>query len=185
MHAPGAAAVEYRRVTLDDAAALAELFSNPDVYDGTLQLPMPGPDLWRQRLQGSVASVDEFSIVAVAQGRVIASAGLHRSGTSLRVRHSMVLGIVVDRAFWGQGVGAELMRRLLDWADGWAGVLRIELGVYADNARAIGLYEKFGFAREGIKRAHALRDGRYADTLMMARLHPRPPQLPATPGVAR
>jgi putative acetyltransferase len=67
---------------------------------------------------------------------------------------------------------------LLDWADNWAGLLRIELGVYADNERAIRMYRRFGFELEGTQRAFALRDGVYVDSLMMARLHPRPPQLP-------
>jgi putative acetyltransferase len=31
---------------------------------------------------------------------------------------------------------------------------------------------------EGTQRAFALRDGRYVDCHMMARLHPNPPQLP-------
>jgi putative acetyltransferase len=67
------------------------------------------------------------------------------------------------------------MDALLDYADNWGQVLRIELGVYADNARAIRLYERCGFQHEGRMRAYALRDGQYVDSLAMARLHPRPP----------
>jgi L-phenylalanine/L-methionine N-acetyltransferase len=70
------------------------------------------------------------------------------------------------------------MTGLLDWADNWAAVLRIELTVFTDNARAIALYQRHGFAQEGVMRAYALRDGAYADALAMARLHPRPPALP-------
>ena len=68
----------------------------------------------------------------------------------------------------------------LRWADNWAGILRIELNVLTDNARAIALYERHGFAREGVMRAHILRDGVYADTQIMARLYPKPPSLPTT-----
>ena len=59
-----------------------------------------------------------------------------------------------------------------------ADVLRLELTVYVDNARAIALYRKFGFEVEGTHRAYALRDGAYVDALCMARLHPNPPTLP-------
>ena len=58
-------------------------------------------------------------------------------------------------------------------------MLRIELGVYADNSRAIALYERFGFVHEGRHRGHALRDGEYVDTLTMARLHLKPPRIGA------
>jgi putative acetyltransferase len=79
----------------------------------------------------------------------------------------------------GRGVGTRLMTTLLDLADNWLGALRIELTVYTDNAGAIALYKKFGFLVEGTHRAFALREGQFVDALAMARLHPRPPQLPA------
>ena len=37
------------------------------------------------------------------------------------------------------------MTSLCDYADRWGQVLRIELQVFADNARAIALYRSFGF----------------------------------------
>ena len=64
-------------------------------------------------------------------------------------------------------------------ADRWAQVLRMELQVYADNARAIALYESLGFVREGLHRGYALRDGAYVDSLSMARMHPNPPRIAA------
>ena len=48
-----------------------------------------------------------------------------------------------------------------DYADRWAGVLRLELTVFVDNTPAIALYRKFGFEIEGTNRAFALRDGTY------------------------
>jgi putative acetyltransferase len=169
--------VDYRRATPDDAAGFVALFSDADVLHGTLQLPMPSVDQWRKRLEVSCLDPTQIQIVAVANDALIGSAGLHPITQSLRTRHVMSLGMGVARHWWGRGVGSELMRRLLDWADNWAGILRLELGVYTDNTRAIALYEKFGFEREGVQRALALRDGKYVDSLMMARLHPRPPMI--------
>ena len=68
------------------------------------------------------------------------------------------------------------MQALIDYADQWGHVLRIELTVFADNTRAIALYERFGFEHEGRQRGYALRHGVYSDVLAMARLHPNPPR---------
>jgi putative acetyltransferase len=91
----------------------------------------------------------------------------------------MHLGLSVAREFQRRGVGSALMAAICDYADDWAGVLRLELTVYTDNEAAIALYRKFGFVIEGTHRAYALRNGAYADAYAMARLHPHPPTLPA------
>jgi putative acetyltransferase len=92
-----------------------------------------------------------------------------------------MLGIAVAGHAQRQGVGRALMQALLDYADRWATVLRVELSVFTDNERAIGLYRRFGFEVEGTYRAYALRDGVYVDALAMARLHPNPPRWASAP----
>ena len=48
------------------------------------------------------------------------------------------------------------------------GLERIELAVFASNARAIALYERLGFVREGYKRRVRKVDGEYDDDVIMA-----------------
>ncbi|OYU26795.1 MAG: GNAT family N-acetyltransferase [Burkholderiales bacterium PBB2] len=169
--------ITIRRSQVSDAAAMAQLMSHPEVFSGLLQLPYPSEELWRARLQdNAVPGKPDLSLVAEVQGQVVGSAGLHPAGASLRRRHAMSLGISVAAEAQGRGIGRALMAALMDYADNWGQVLRTELTVYADNARAIRLYESFGFQREGLMRAYALRKGVYVDTLAMARLHPNPPR---------
>ena len=70
----------------------------------------------------------------------------------------------------GRGVGSALMAALVDLAENWIDVQRIELTVYADNAAAVHLYKKFGFEVEGTLRSYAFRHGVYVDAYYMARL---------------
>ena len=170
-------AITIRRSQVSDAAVLAQIMSHPEVLPGLLQLPHATEEQWRLRLNDNLApGKTDLPLVAVLDGEVVGSAGLHPAGVSLRRRHVMSLGMAVEPRSQGRGVGRALMAALVDYADNWAQVLRIELGVFVDNERAIALYKRFGFEIEGRMRGYALRNGRYVDTYAMARLHPNPPR---------
>ncbi len=171
-----------RRVKAADAAAIAEQFTDPEVFGGTLQMPFASEELWVQRIAGMnppAPGSNELVLAAVLDDKVVGMAGLHPVGPSVARRHAMSLGITVAKASQGQGVGQALMAALIDYADNWAQILRIELSVYHDNERAIRLYEQHGFEHEGRFKAYALRDGVYKDALTMARLHPGQPMVRA------
>jgi putative acetyltransferase len=145
-------------------------------------MPYPDEDLWRAKLTELLApgkpdlmlagEISEDGGPATLQG----VAGLHPVGPQVRRRHAMNLGICVHPQGQGLGLGWALMTALLDYADRWGQVLRVQLHVYADNERAIRLYQSLGFEVEGRLRGESLRDGVYVDTLCMARWHPSPPR---------
>ncbi|HLJ72199.1 MAG TPA: GNAT family protein [Roseiarcus sp.] len=81
--------------------------------------------------------------------------------------HRGILGMGILPAFRGRGLGRRLLTATLTQASR-AGFVRIELDVRADNARAIALYEKAGFVREGVIRDAVCVDGVYCDAILMA-----------------
>lgn len=174
-----------RRARPADAADITRVMSDPEVYGNLLQLPLPSEELWRARIE-EMASPGRQDLLLVAEcaGRVVGSAGLHPQA-QLRRRHVAQLGISVEPAAQGRGVGRALMQALCHYADDWGQLLRLELTVFTDNTRALALYRHFDFRLEGTHRGYALRHGLYSDVHCMARLHPRPP-VPAWPaeGVA-
>lgn len=175
---PAAAApLLLRRAIPDDAPALARLNSEPGVLANLLQVPYPNVEALRTRLaeQNGPGRTD-LQLVALRGDELLGSAGLHPAGPQLRRRHVAGLGIGVAASAQGQGVGSALVQALIEYADRWAQILRIELTVFADNERAIRLYQRFGFRHEGTHRAYALRGGAFADVHAMARLHPDPPR---------
>ena len=109
--------------------------------------------------------------MADLDGRVVGTLGL-RAGTNPRRRHVGEIGMAVHEAFQGRGIGTALVAAALALADDWLALRRVELQVFADNAAAIHLYERFGFVAEGLAREFAFRDGAYVDALLMARLRP-------------
>jgi L-phenylalanine/L-methionine N-acetyltransferase len=159
-----------------DARAVSALIGAPGTFEGLLQLPdMPVAS----RLEYfEKVEAGACRLVAVANGEIVGQAGLHNIHFSMRRAHTRLLGIGIAPAWQGKGVGRALIARLLDWADNWTTILRIELTVHADNDRAIALYKSMGFVEEGRHRAYAIKDGRYVDAYSMGRLHPNPPDLP-------
>jgi putative acetyltransferase len=155
-----------RALEPEDIPDLTEAWNQPRAFAGTLQLPYTPVE--KRRTGFVVASPTQNSLAAVIGGKVIGLLGLSRG--EARRSHVGSIGMAVHDAYAGRGVGTALMAAAVDLADNWLQLKRLELSVYADNGRAIALYERFGFEREGLARAFAWRDGAYADSLSMARL---------------
>jgi RimJ/RimL family protein N-acetyltransferase len=82
-------------------------------------------------------------------------------------RHTGRLGMGLLPHVRGQGVGRRLAEAAIDAATA-GGIERIELEVFATNLRAIRLYERLGFAHEGVRRRARKLDGVYDDNVLMA-----------------
>jgi L-phenylalanine/L-methionine N-acetyltransferase len=156
-----------RAVEPGDMAQVTEVLNQPLAVWGTLQVPYIGVATRLKRHESARAG--DTRLVAVIEGKVIGIAGLHGVDNRRRA-HVASIGITVHDAYAGRGAGRALMTALIDQADRWLALRRLEITVFTDNARAIALYERFGFEPEGVLRAYAWRDGAYADCIAMARL---------------
>ena len=119
--------------------------------------------LYRRFLTG-----DAVAVVAELNGRVVGQCTVSRVGRAPDAENGHVgeLGILVEEAYRGRGVGHALLRTALARSRGRFEVVR--LGVQANNVGARRLYERVGFRRAGtIPRAHR-RDGTYVDEELMA-----------------
>lgn len=160
-----------RRAEPDDYVGIHEIYKTPSAYAGTLQLPFPSVSLWRDRLSHQDDNV--FHLVAVVEsGQVVGMITLLAHAQQPRRRHAGFVGMGVHEAWQGKGIGSALMRTVVELADNWLNLHRLELEVFADNESAIRLYERNGFEREGVLRDYAFRDGAYVDAVAMGRLRP-------------
>jgi L-phenylalanine/L-methionine N-acetyltransferase len=163
---PAVAGLILRAQEPSDWPGIAALTELPKVRWGTLRLPFTSQEQWRKWTENPTE--DRTAIVAVLDGSIVGSARI-RHGKGRR-RHSGDVGISVHDDFHGRGIGSALMAALIDVADNWLDLKRLDLTVYTDNAPAIALYRKFGFDVEGTLRGDAFRDGKYVDSFAMARL---------------
>lgn len=81
-------------------------------------------------------------------------------------------GVAVDPVFAGKGYGMQMIHAIIELGT-IKQMLRIELSVATVNYKAIALYEKAGFKKEGVmqKFTHLVREGRFIDEVLMSYLY--------------
>jgi ribosomal protein S18 acetylase RimI-like enzyme len=162
--------VDIRPARLDDASghnACVDVVARERRYLGMIQAPPLADSV---KFLEAILTNDWPLFVADCDGQIVGwcdIAGLTRPGTT----HCGVLGMGLLPAWRGQGLGRRLAQAALAKANA-IGLERVQLEVYADNAPAIALSGKLGFAVEGKRRRARKLDGVYTDILMMARLTP-------------
>ena len=161
-------AIQIRRAEVSDYEAAYKIFSGPKVIWGTLQLPFPSAEAWKKRLAEPLEGT--FNLLACVGDEVVGQLGLHTFPTFPRRRHVGQIGMAVHDDWQGKGVGTALMQAVVDLADNWLNLKRLELEVYTDNEPAIRLYKKFSFVLEGTLVQFAYRNGEFVDAYTMARL---------------
>lgn len=107
-------------------------------------------------------------LVAVVRDRIV---GFSRcEGSPLkRFSHKVEFGVCVLQDFWGYGIGTNILKESISWADS-NGIKKMTLNVLETNDKAVRLYQKLGFEIEGVlKKDKILSDGKYYNTLVMGR----------------
>jgi len=118
-------------------------------------------DLQREHRLARLRAGDGLIMVAEADGRIVGELGVY-------IAHGRGdLGMSIVDGFRERGIGSAMMTRAIEWARA-KGLAKLFLEVWPDNARAIALYEKFGFTQEGYHpKQWRRRSGESWDTISM------------------
>jgi len=160
--------LQIRRAEPADYKAACELHAQPNALRGTLQLPFPSEEKWKERL--AKHGDNDYGLVACVDDRIVGIVHLQAGPWSARRAHVGILGMAVHDQWAGKGIGTALVKAVIDLADNWLNLSRLELSVYTDNEPALRLYKKLGFEVEGTHRKYAFREGAYVDAHTMARV---------------
>ena len=107
-----------------------------------------------------------FMICENSTNRVVGTCGLYLiQWVCRRAQFNILIG---DPEVWGKGYGRQATTALLDYGFSKLNLESIQLGVNAENLRAVRAYEKAGFVHEGCRRRFIYRNGRYYDVLLMS-----------------
>lgn len=161
---------EIRQAAPEDAEAMLAYLKQVGGETDNLSFGAEGLPGTEEQERAYLASMAEDAhsvcLVACRDGKIIGSGSLN--GMPRRMGHRAELGITVQKADWNGGVGSRLMERLIAYAQE-QGTEVIHLEVRSDNARAIHLYEKFGFRSIGTFPAYLKINGAYVDAEIMVR----------------
>jgi diaminopimelate decarboxylase len=120
-----------------------------------------------RRLFRRPVTAEHARFVAVAWGNVVGNLVIERLAHPVN-RHVATLGMAVDAAWRGRGIGSALMSAALRWARS-EGLEKVSLEVYPGNVAAIALYRKFGFVEEGRLHRQSRKSYGYEDEVLMSR----------------
>ena len=107
------------------------------------------------------------SVVAEVRGRLVGNGSVTK-GSYEDTRHHGYLGIAISKKHRDHGIGLEMMRTLVRESRR-AGLKTVQLEVFANNPRAIHVYERTGFKESGRIPKKMLRSSKFIDSIVMTR----------------
>lgn len=155
-----------RDIKIEDYKEISKIRKMPSVMENILSNKDEVEELIKEKIINR--GKNQYWYVAEENGKVIGLGILMNHG-NLRKKHVGVITLMVNSDNQNKGVGSLLMDKLINLSES-LNIIRLELCVFRDNYKAINLYKKFGFKEEGIKVKSALKNGEYADEIMMARI---------------
>jgi len=154
-----------RKITEKDFDFIYELYMHPQVNMYLLYEPMSSDefkDIFTDLLNKEIIYVFEDNGIAAGMFKLIP--------LTYRASHIAYLGgLAIHPVFGGKGLGLAMLKDILAYAKN-QGFLRIELSVAAINEKAIRLYEKAGFEKEGVLRkyTHLEKENKFLDEILMS-----------------
>jgi RimJ/RimL family protein N-acetyltransferase len=154
-----------RKVTTLDFEFIYGLYMHPQVNPFLLYEMMDAETfkpIFEDLLRKEVLYIFEDNNVAVGMFKLVP--------LSYRNTHIAYLGgVAIDPLFAGKGHGLGMLRAIINYAND-KGFLRVELSVASINHKAIRLYEKAGFEKEGLLKNYTYlkSENQFLDEVMMA-----------------
>jgi RimJ/RimL family protein N-acetyltransferase len=119
--------------------------------------------------EGLQKQKDQIIFVAINEESQLIGIIIGLRGRVNRQKHILYIVMGVKQQFWYQNIGSQLMQSLETWAID-NNFHRLELTVIEHNKKAISLYKKYGFKKEGIKYDSILLKNTYINEFYMSKL---------------
>jgi RimJ/RimL family protein N-acetyltransferase len=161
-----------RTIRQDDAAMFLSLRKQLDTETNFMLLE-PGERKTNEETVGqqlnNILTQDNATLLVAEDDGMLVGFIAADGGFFRRNYHTAKLVIGLLKSHQGLGLGTQLFQKIEEWAKDHQ-IHRLELMVMEHNQAAIALYQKMGFAIEGIKRDNLLINGKWINELLMAKI---------------
>ena len=159
--------VNLRRLEERDLDKELQWLNDPEVArltQGGYSLPITRAQV-QEMFKEAIRGERLFFAIESKDSNLIGDAALHPIDEKNRVGELLIT--IGEKEYWNKGYGTDAIRLVLKVAFEEVNLQKVELRVFEYNERAIRVYEKCGFKREGVRRRALFRDGRYYDQVLM------------------
>ncbi len=161
-----------RSISLKDAKDLAKNMNNWNVMKNLSQIPFPYELKHAKQFSGKMEKgmqkekPENYVMVVEIDGEVVGAAGAHR----IAYGHKAELGYWLAEKHWGRGIMSEVVKKFMTHVFKKFKLRRIYAYAYSHNKGSMRVLEKVGMQFEGIARKDAIKDGKFLDCYIYAKV---------------
>jgi RimJ/RimL family protein N-acetyltransferase len=149
-----------------DAGSLARHANNPRIAV-TMRDAFPSPymleDAHRFISRATGDTPDLFLAIEV-NGEAVGGIGIHLLDD---VKHRTAeIGYWISESFWGNGITTDAVQSLVPVAFDLFDIVRLQAGIFSNNAASMHVLEKCGFIREAVHRNAITKNGALFDEII-------------------
>jgi [ribosomal protein S5]-alanine N-acetyltransferase len=158
-----------------DAADVARLCNNYNIYKSTLYLPYPyaieDALKWmeRHRKHFDADKSYEFAVTDKETGELYGAIALSNN----QAFHHGEIAYWIGEAFWGKGYATEAAQAIVQFAFDEKNYHKVFARYFASNPASGRVLQKLGMKEEGVLKDHVRKDNRYEDLVYYGIVNPR------------
>lgn len=159
-------AVTLRTIEEEDVEFLRDAINDPEVREGLTTAYPVNAEQERDYFEEQISNREDVNLAICVDGEsgrggeIAGTVGLH--DVDQRAGHAEI-GIWLAPEFHGRGYGTEASRLLTDFAFRELRMHRVQARVLATNEASARVWEKLGFAEDGVHREEVFTGGEYVD----------------------
>ncbi|HBI34460.1 MAG TPA: hypothetical protein DEA43_01065 [Candidatus Moranbacteria bacterium] len=161
-----------RPMVLKDAKDIARNINNWNVIKNLSQLPFPyelkhaKQFARRKEMEMKKEKPEDYVMMIEIDGEVVGAVGAHK----IVHGHKAEIGYWLAEKHWGKGIMPEAVKKFMTHIFSEFRLRRICAFAHADNVKSMNVMKKVGMQFEGIHKKYTIKDGKYIDCHMYAKV---------------